>query len=883
MNNIDKRFSFHTLFSKKFSVTQRDLGRKLNQGLTKDAEECFFSKEVEVRVDEIVIPKLQRDYAQGRPNEKEVRENFLQSLYDAIADETGQKRCSLNFLYGHFLESREREGTVSFVPYDGQQRLTTLFLLHWYASRRENDSEEYLRRFRYDTRFSSTTFTTMFLPEIKNLLLSEAEAEWLSGLQVPNAVAGKMVPPETIEGKGVFSRWLMNKNGFAESWQDDPTVRGMLEMLDAIHAKFHNASSLWSRLRETDSARLPVYFYFQEVARSADAGSIFIKMNSRGKLLTEFECFKADFLRLLRKGGYPEGKRKALAEKINKTWEQTFWKYAQRQGIRETDTDVLLMRYVNFVIDLIGFERNVIQNQNKRLHLYSPERLKKIVLTSDGLLDETAVEEMAFAVDTWCGPGEESKPDVYFQRVFRKEESESCAEGESSRIRLFFNPAPEDIFKAIINSAELPINAIAVFYAVLVARRLELPQDRFDLRMRSVRNLVYSMDKGVNELPYILQKVRLVMERGVKSVDFRNEGSQRKFIDSQIREETFKEKLADNGSPWYRKIRELEELDWFKGQVGVLFSEILEETDDSKKSRFLESTYKNRVAHFKRLFCCEKVPDSIIRKVLFRALDAGFNYWVVSKSSFWMGASIDDFAWKAARPFFTREGKTQEALRAVLDHPFFDAEKRSGKALLEAFACRPRSESGEGKDAFDVVYYLNRYYDDFFERWAEGESNGQSKCVGRIFFEYNGLTMQMLAGKTRSSLYWDPYLYVALKHVNKESVEKDNERGKFRGLLKQYDVWVKYSIVHRKSNAEIWNDADGVHFKASAECHRSIKGASDLDIEMEVVEQAPAETRDTEYLLRTRFGNDQKYKDRLDRIEVCKKLLKALINSYSER
>ena len=119
MNNIDKPFSFHTLFSEKFLVPQRDLGRKPDQPLTVEALESFLSKEIEVSVDEIVIPKMQRDYAQGRSNEEEVRENFLQSLYDALVDDTGRKRCSLNFIYGHFLESQDHPGSVSFVPYDG--------------------------------------------------------------------------------------------------------------------------------------------------------------------------------------------------------------------------------------------------------------------------------------------------------------------------------------------------------------------------------------------------------------------------------------------------------------------------------------------------------------------------------------------------------------------------------------------------------------------------------------------------------------------------------------------------------------------------------------------------------------------------------------------
>lgn len=884
MNNIDKPFSFRTLFSEKFLVPQRDLGRRPDQSLTQEAQESFLSKKVEVYVNEIVIPKMQRDYAQGRPNEEEVRENFLQSLYDALVDDTGRKRCSLNFIYGHFLESQDNAGYVSFVPYDGQQRLTTLYLLHWYASRKEpqlNVSEDYLRGFRYDTRFSSTTFTTMFLPGVKTLQLSDAEAAWLKNLKLIGAVAGTMVPNGKVGGEGIFSLWLQNKDGFARSWQNDPTVRGMLEMLDAIHTKFHDVPNLWRKLCETDPSRMPIYFFFQEVSRSSEAGSIFIKMNSRGKLLTEFECFKADFLRLLRKGNYPEDKRKVLAERIDRTWEQSFWNLARRQNIKETDTDVLLMRYVNFVIDLIGFEfeREGFQNRNGRLHLYSSERLKQVVLLPDGSLNEDAVEKLVFAVNTWCSA--DAKPDEYFQNLFRKEELDGGEKGECSRIRLFFPPEPKDIFLTIVRGSELSMNAVAVFHAVLVARRLELASDLFDSRLRSIRNLVYFMDKGVNELPYILQKVRLVMQNGMK-VDFSNETSTRKFIDTQIREEQFKEWLSSRDPNRYLEIRKLEESDWFKGQVGVLLQEALDATkEEDERLSFLDNVFAKREQLFARIFCSGKIPDSTIRKALFFTSNTGFDYWVSSNGWFWMGASIYDFAWKAAHPFFTRDGKPQEALRALLDDPFFDTANGSGKDLLEAFANRSRPSGDGAERRFDVVYYQDRYYDDFFERWTENDVAGHGKCVGRILSGNGGLTMQMLDGKTRSSPYWDPYLYVALKRVDENSV-KSNGKGAFKDLFKQYDVWNnRCSVVHRGSQAEIWYGPYGVHIKASGESYLSIRNALDLNIEMEQIDQVAEENENHEWLIRTRSVDDQCYCDFKDRIEVCEKLLKAVLETHS--
>lgn len=82
-----------------------------------------------VQLNKTVIPLIQRDYAQGRIDKdiNRVRSRFLQALYRAV---TGDP-ITLDFVYGDI----DEEGTMT--PLDGQQRLTTLFLLHWYAAKKE--------------------------------------------------------------------------------------------------------------------------------------------------------------------------------------------------------------------------------------------------------------------------------------------------------------------------------------------------------------------------------------------------------------------------------------------------------------------------------------------------------------------------------------------------------------------------------------------------------------------------------------------------------------------------------------------------------------------------------------------------------------------------
>ena len=83
----------------------------------------------------IEIPMIQRDYAQGRLDEKTIfiREKFLQDIYEVLKSCQDGKIASLklDFVYG-YVENR------AFIPLDGQQRLTTLYIIHWFLAFKDN-------------------------------------------------------------------------------------------------------------------------------------------------------------------------------------------------------------------------------------------------------------------------------------------------------------------------------------------------------------------------------------------------------------------------------------------------------------------------------------------------------------------------------------------------------------------------------------------------------------------------------------------------------------------------------------------------------------------------------------------------------------------------
>ena len=84
----------------------------------------------------IYIPKIQRAYAQGRNGELDVRNDFLDAIFDVLTSEE-DVYIELSFLFGSQQMVAKRNGN-GFELLDGQQRTTTLFLLYWYITYYQN-------------------------------------------------------------------------------------------------------------------------------------------------------------------------------------------------------------------------------------------------------------------------------------------------------------------------------------------------------------------------------------------------------------------------------------------------------------------------------------------------------------------------------------------------------------------------------------------------------------------------------------------------------------------------------------------------------------------------------------------------------------------------
>lgn len=263
---------------------------------------------------QIEIPRLQRDYAQGRKGIlaiEQIRTALLDELYNHLCS---GEALELNFIYG-------KTKTDLFIPIDGQQRLTTLFLFHWYIFKRSNFEEGImqLKRFVYKTRDTSARFC-------QNLCESTVDFS-----------------QKSIEEQLKDSSW------FTGNYYGDPTVSSMIVMLDCIHAKFKETvefETLKNKLIDDDC---PISFLWLKMEDFQQDEDLYIKMNARGKLLSDFEIFKAklqrsELLSLVLGENATEPDRVTYISNFNNKYAELFYSYFEDKFDKE------MMDFVKSVI-----------------------------------------------------------------------------------------------------------------------------------------------------------------------------------------------------------------------------------------------------------------------------------------------------------------------------------------------------------------------------------------------------------------------------------------------------------------------------------------------------------------------------------------------------
>lgn len=485
-----------------------------------------------VQLNKIVIPLIQRDYAQGRIDKdiNRVRSRFLQALYRAVTGEP----ITLDFVYGDI----DEEGTMT--PLDGQQRLTTLFLLHWYAAKKEKISDDkyaFLSRFSYETRYSARYFCAelvKFMPSFETTLSAD----------------------------------IKNQAWFPFDWKDDPTISSMLVMLDAIDERFKDVPDIWEQLENK-----AITFYFLPIRDMGLTDELYIKMNSRGKPLTVFEHFKAELEREIRALDEKNGQNTAdcIVGKIDKSWTDLLWKY-RGSGSSDADDNIIddeFLRYFKFVCDIICY-RNGQSPQGYSSDVFD---LLHLYFSAD---DEKAVANIATLesfFDCWCKIKGYNNPTEFLESFM----SYTHARGKivvDSRYKI-------DVFEDCLHFysdksgriRQFPLNRIVLLYAITIylQHQSEVTYSDFVRRIRIVNNLIQNSEDEVsdrqdrNRIPAILQAVDAIILTGV--ID---DSIEINFNVNQIQEEKEKIEFLMQNPDRTDEVFELEDHNMLKGQIGII-------------------------------------------------------------------------------------------------------------------------------------------------------------------------------------------------------------------------------------------------------------------------------------------------------------------------
>lgn len=431
-----------------------------------------------IKEHKIEIPAIQRDYVQGRDStieEKDKRDAFVDKLINAITNENVEQ-CHLEFIYG-----AENKTAQSFIPIDGQQRLTTLFLLHWVIWQKSTDEAKdgfplaSISGFSYETRLSSTSFC-------KNL------------------VSQTLLPTKEEDNL----RTIIEKQPwFSVEWKYDPTINAMLSMIDCIDRKTasFSAESISCMLNKICNYDTNVITFEELNMTEYDlTDSLYIKMNARGKQLTKFENWKSEFIKYLEEKlsniTVEYGEKRPIQSSsykdyfcysIEHEWTDLFWSYLKDDYLKLDEESqkkyypVIDKMFMNLFDTLCMYRYYSITKRETDYVKISAVDKRKL------WQEQSFVDELIQTLDTL----HRIDHNTFFNDLFYISKEELPSTNERCKVRLF-RTQDTNMFKLCVNKGvEMELMDLLLFVALMKycnKHHVSKVDDSLKAYMRNVRN-----------------------------------------------------------------------------------------------------------------------------------------------------------------------------------------------------------------------------------------------------------------------------------------------------------------------------------------------------------------------------------------------------------
>lgn len=563
----------------------------------------FFSK----KYSRIEIPKIQRDYAQGRENEREVADRFLDKIFECLK---GNKNLELDFIYGSV-----NENTVYLL--DGQQRVTTLFLLHWYIALREDRFDEIkcLEKFTYSTRVSSREFCQNIIDNdnIKNI------KEYYDNKIVENNKLSNIITD---------FYWFTNEN--------DPTIKAMLNMIDKIDEKYNKITKDNNSIKLFDNLE-KIQFYFLPLENFKLTDEIYLKMNARGKSLASFENFKAlleDFL----KDKIDSDILQQYKIKIDTSWVNFIWILTKDYK----KVDDLFMKLFRFIFEMLYYSQIEIVEDTRKLQIEKSnleffelffshrgdEKKEYIKKLKANPIENEEDKKMAlknnieFIINMFdiLSLLEKDNLENLFNSIFYYNESENKDQYMNNKICIFnnnlnvFNDDNDDNLFEFTNSIGKSILIFVVFkilnYEYLKNEKnikdINNIRNKYFNKLRLIRNLLYNTDNLYDNIYYqmkLIDKIITEDEFEIIKIQLSNKKDSIKntlFTKDLIKSEKKKlEKLNKNDENINKNIYACENNIFLQGNIDFLLDNISDKNIvDVVNYMFTEDGFNNENGNY---------------------------------------------------------------------------------------------------------------------------------------------------------------------------------------------------------------------------------------------------------------------------------------------
>lgn len=260
----------------------------------------------ELLKEELIIPEIQRDYVWGD------NELVIKRFINNIKNMKDNEELDIGFFYSYKIY----ENFNALI--DGQQRITTLILLSWYVG---VDNTK-LNNFKFKVRENSNNFLEK--------LLEQKSAE---------------IP--AIDGKKISDK-IKNSIWYKRIWDNDPTVKSILNALDIIDKELDNE-------KENIKNKIDNIKFSCIEAGDRRLETEYILLNKRGVNLTNSEQLKAILTEDI------ENKNEWL-EKWEKDWQDILW---ECKGENIYNTDNIWNAVLYWVRDIYVIENNICKDNDK--------------------------------------------------------------------------------------------------------------------------------------------------------------------------------------------------------------------------------------------------------------------------------------------------------------------------------------------------------------------------------------------------------------------------------------------------------------------------------------------------------------------------------------